>query len=336
MPDKDGWLTEEELLAKAEVGRFSLERLRAMGLVPKGNRQSLGRGIGTTRFLYPPIAVPMIRRAVEVRKSRPGKDGAFWGLWLDGYPIDIVRWIDGHLKPLQRKTANATRADVDTVSRGTAREPAKRTSLHRAIFRRLQEQKGRRHFLSWASAIGVGIEPALSLYAADSELLPAFNKATGASGPPDVDLEIEKMSVPRLRDIVAKANPDDLEQARRDCKTISDLVGLAEAVDWRRVRSRLDVPRQGVNDGRSGPIEPFERLVSMWRSFDARAAVIPYLIFVRGVPGYRFELDETFASKAVELRALADMGRNDRPMPSERRSHDDQSRPQLFDLQAGA
>ena len=42
-------------------------------------------------------------------------------------------------------------------------------------------------------------------------------------------------------------------------------------------------------------------------AFDARAMVIPYLIFVRGLPGYRYELDETFASKAVELRALADI-----------------------------
>lgn len=307
MPDNDGWLTEEELLAAAGIGHFSFVRLRALGFVPRGNRQSLGRGVGTTPFLYPPIAVPMIKRAGELRKNRPGNDGVFWGLWLDGYPVDVASWIDGRLKPLQETTKNATRNDINAVSRATAREPAKRASPHRTIFRHLQEQKGRRNFLSWAGAVGVGIEPALSLYTADPELLPAFNKALGSAAPPDQDLELENMSVSRLRDVITKASAEELEQARRDCKTIGDLVALAETVDWRKVRARLDVPRQGVNEGRGGPIEPFERLISLWRSFDARAVVIPYLIFVRGLPGYRYELDETFASKAVELRALAEI-----------------------------
>ena len=53
-------------------------------------------------------------------------------------------------------------------------------------------------------------------------------------------------------------------------------------------------------------MNPSRVLVSLWRSFDTRAFVIPYLIFVRSLPGYRYELDETFASKAIELRALAD------------------------------
>jgi hypothetical protein len=188
-----------------------------------------------------------------------------------------------------------------------ARKPAKRTSPHRTVFGHLQEQEGRRNLLSWAGAIGVGIEPAFSLYAAGSVLTKAFEKAAGAASAPDLELELEKMSVPRLRDILAKAAADQLEQVRRDCKTICDLVALAETVDWRRVRACLEVPRQGVSEGRGGPIEPFERLVSLWRSYDARAMAIPYLIFVRGLPGYRYSLDETFASKAVELRALAEM-----------------------------
>jgi hypothetical protein len=53
MPDEDGWLTEEELLAAAGIGHFSFVRLRALGFVPKGNRQFPGGVAGTTRFLYP-------------------------------------------------------------------------------------------------------------------------------------------------------------------------------------------------------------------------------------------------------------------------------------------
>jgi hypothetical protein len=249
----------------------------------------------------------MIRRAVELRKNRVGDDGVFWGLWLDGYPVDVALWIDERLKLLQKKAAGATQADIAAAARQAARKPAKRTSPLRAVFRRLQEQEGRRNFLSWAGAIGIGIEPAFSLYAAGSVLTKAFEKAVGTDRLPDLELELEKMSVPRLRDILAKATADELEQARRDCKTIGDLVALAERVDWGRVRARLDVPRQGVSEGRGGPIEPFESLVSLWRSYDNRAGVICYLIFVRSLPGYRYSVDETFASKAVELRALADM-----------------------------
>jgi hypothetical protein len=307
MPDTDGWLTEDEVLAKTGVGHFSFVRFRALGFVPKGNRRFLGRGVGSTVFVYPPIAVPMIQRVVELRKAHAGYDGVFWGLWLDGYPVEVTRWPDARLKRLQAKTTGVTDAAIKAVARQLARQPAKRTSPHRAIFRHLQEQEGRRSLLSWAGAIGVGIEPALGLYTTGSVLTTAFEKGIGAAGVPDPALEVEEMSVPRLREILAKAGLDELEQARRDCKTISDLVALAETIDWRRVRAPLDVPRQGVSEGRGGPIEPFEGLISLWRSFDTRAFLIPYLVFVRSLPGYRYELDETLASKAIELRALADV-----------------------------
>ncbi len=307
MPDPDGWLTDEEVLAKSGIGHSSFVRYRALGFVPKGNRRSLGRGAGTTAFLYPPIAGPMVRRIAELRKGHTGVQGVFWGLWLDGYPVDAVRWTDERLKLLQKRTAGVTQAGINAATRQMARQPAKRTSSHRVLFRHLQEQEGRRNLLSWAGAIGVGFEPALSLYtAADPALTVAFRKVVGTAGAPDPALEVEKMSVAGLRDILARASAEELEQARRDCKTISDLIALAEAIDWRRVRAGLDVPRQGVSGGRGGPIGPFEGLVSLWRSFDTRAFVIPYLIFVRSLPGYRYELDETFASKAIELRALAD------------------------------
>ena len=144
MPDRDGWLTEEELLAAAGIGHFTFVRLRALGLVPKSSRQSLGRGVGSTRYLYPPIAIPMIRQAVELRKARMGDDSLFWGLWLDGLPVDIVRWIDQRLKLLLKKVAGRTTpANVNEAARLIARQPAKRTSPHRALFRHLQEQEGR-------------------------------------------------------------------------------------------------------------------------------------------------------------------------------------------------
>jgi hypothetical protein len=218
-----------------------------------------------------------------------------------------VRWIDNYLNLLQKKTAAATLADINAAARQIARQAARRSSAHRAVFRHLQEQQGRRNLISWAGAIGLGIEPQFSLYATDSVLTKAFEKGTGAASTPDPELELERMSVPRLRDILANATADQREQVRHDCRTISNLVALAETVDWRRVRTRLDVPRQSVSEGQGGPVVAFERLVSLWRSFSVRAMAIPYLIFVRGLPGYRYTLDDTFASKEVELRVLADI-----------------------------
>jgi len=41
-------------------------------------------------------------------------------------------------------------------------------------------------------------------------------------------------------------------------------------------------------------------------NLDLRACIIPFLIFVRSRPGYRYELDERFAGLEIELRALAE------------------------------
>ena len=51
-----------------------------------------------------------------------------------------------------------------------------------------------------------------------------------------------------------------------DCKTFADLIRMAEAIDWQKARAALDLPRQGMSEGRRGPIAPFERLVALWRT----------------------------------------------------------------------
>ena len=95
----------------------------------------------------------------------------------------------------------------------------------------------------------------------------------------------------------------DIELARLDCKRLAGLVALAASLDWRRVRDVLGVTRQG---GPATPIAPFERLIGLWDNLDFRACLIPFLMFVRGQPGYHYELDERFASLEIELQALAE------------------------------
>jgi hypothetical protein len=311
-PNFDEWLTEEELFEKTGVGVFNFRRWRSWGLVPKGARSFYGRHKGTGAFPYPPIAVEVIKRLMQLPpRGRSNFDACFWALWLSGYPVDIARWTDKRLAASEKAAdiAGIDKTTRDAVTAKIARMPAAEASGFRPVWRHLQEQKGRRHLLSWAIAIGVGIEPAISLYAPKSSAAKALAKAVGAGNdvvPPEPALDLERMSLARLRDILDKATASELQQARSDCKTFDDLVRMAEAVDWQKARSALVLPRQGTNEGRRGPIAPFERLIGLWRNFDVRAFVLPYLIFVRRAPGYRHELDERLASYAVELQCHAE------------------------------
>jgi hypothetical protein len=95
MEDTAGWLTEEQLIAETGIGRFTLDRRRRQGLVPWA-RRFLGIGVGT-RTVYPPIAVPMLRRLQELQQAFKGVDRWRWALWLEGHPVDIIKWHDRDL-----------------------------------------------------------------------------------------------------------------------------------------------------------------------------------------------------------------------------------------------
>jgi len=111
------------------------------------------------------------------------------------------------------------------------------------------------------------------------------------------------MSFARLHKIITSASVSDIELARRDCNRLANLVRLAACLDWRRVRDALDVTHQG---GPATPISPFERLIGLWDNLDFRACLIPFLMFVRSRPDYRYKLDERFASLEIELHALSE------------------------------
>jgi hypothetical protein len=213
---------------------------------------------------------------------------------------------------LQKQTGTA-----NNVASGFERATGKgrlRGKPLQPIFGPLRQQQERRILLEWGVAIGVGVVPPASIYNPGSPAAKAFKKGTDAAEAPDPSLEIERMSIPRLYEIVRKASPGDFEQARLDCGRLAGLVKLAASLDWSRIRNTISVTHQG---GPATPIAPFERLIGLWENLDFRAGIIPFLIFVRSRPSYRYELDKRFASLEIELRALAEKAGSSGAKPRE-------------------
>jgi hypothetical protein len=297
MEETNGWLTEERLIAETGIGRFTLDRWRRQRLVP-WERRFLDFGVGT-RTVYPPIAVPMIRRLQELGQAFKGVDRWRWALWLEGYPVDIIEWHDRLLR-LKNKAEALAKGNIKTIVVDAAGKGRPRGKPHQPIFDRVRQWQARQAVLQWSVAVGVGAVAPASVYTPGSPAAKAFLKATSAAQPPDPSLEIEKMSFARLHKIITSASLSDIELARLDCNRLAGLVRLAESLDWRRVRDALRVTHQG---GPATPIAPFERLIGLWDNLDFCACLIPFLMFVRSRPGYRYELDERFASLEIELRA---------------------------------
>ena len=300
MEDTAGWLTEEQLIAETGVRPFTLDRRRREGLVP-WNRRFLGFEVGS-RTVYPPIAVAMVRRVQELQREFKGVDRWRWKLWLEGYPVDIVKWHSDRLIRLKERADAFAKGNIKTVVVEATGKGRLRGEPHQPIFSRVRQWQARQAVLEWSVTIGVGAVPPASVHTPGSPTAKAIGKATGAAQPPDPSLEIEKMSFSRLHKIITSASASDIELARLDCNRLASLVTLAASLDWHRVRDALGVTHQG---GPASPIAPFERLIGLWGNLDFRACLIPFLMVVRSRPGYRYELDERFASLEIELRAVA-------------------------------
>ena len=244
----------------------------------------------------------MIRRVQELQREFKGVDRWRWALWLEGYPVDIVKWHNGRLIRLKEHAEAFTKGNIRAVVVEATGKGRLRGEPHQPIFSRVRQWQARRAILEWSVTIGVGALPPASVYTPGSPATKAIGKATSAAQPPDPSLEIEKMSFSRLHKIMTSASASDIELARPDCNRLASLVTLAASLDWHRVRDALGVTHQG---GPASPIAPFERLIGLWENLDFRGCLIPFLMFVRSRPGYRYELDERFASLEIELRALA-------------------------------
>ena len=90
----DDWLTEQELCAAIGINRYFLRRVRRW-LFLEPTRTFPGRG---SESRYPSIAVPMIQRFRELQRETRKIDECIWGVWLDGFPLDIGKWADARTR----------------------------------------------------------------------------------------------------------------------------------------------------------------------------------------------------------------------------------------------
>lgn len=299
----DEWLTEAEILAKTGIGPSMFVRYRKF--FKTADRSFHGRGGGSDPYDYAHDTIDVIDWLRAHKNETRGDNDRAWGLWFaDRY--EIVNWIDDRLARLQKRVAGHGAEDIKKPIAHFVRTPAKRTDPHRTIFRHLQEQSGRKSLFEWAAATGMNVTPAIGLYEPSSPVEPAFKKGVGANCPPDPELDIENMSIERLRKILGDATPAQLAQVRLDCMTLANMVQIARSIDWRSAGMYLSLTPRAAEGARVSPLAPFERLSTLWHKFDFRAAVIPFLIHVRGLPDYSGDyIENRFAERSEELEALA-------------------------------
>jgi hypothetical protein len=267
------------------------------------------RGVGFWRA----ESVPMIHRLNELRQPSGKKDTWLWELWLD--PADysvpgIQPWI------LQRldhalKAIKAIGDDPDEIERyvdSTLRHPRLISKLRRRGISSSQL----RDLLLWAYRVAADTQQQERLDNPDSHIFPTLRQVGGIPErgfpAPDRELGVELMSVQWFREVTEQANPDALEQVRRDCRAIDRLATLAANVNWRAAEPIIQSAVQSVIGNRPRdppsvrarkemrkrpPIPVIVRsLLDTWDDFDFRASVIPVLISIRQLPEHSKRLTE--------------------------------------------
>lgn len=86
----DGWIDSERLIAIAAEGghrvtRRSLELWRYRGLLPRPQRQPIGRAV----WLYPPGSARQLLRLLHWRERASRLDEIRVALWVEGFPVDL-------------------------------------------------------------------------------------------------------------------------------------------------------------------------------------------------------------------------------------------------------
>jgi hypothetical protein len=250
----------DQLRAATGIGQFTLDRLRRDKLVP-WERQNCPSALFT---IYPEIAIEIVR-CIQALPYK-GFDNRYFALCLKGYNhVNMVSWIDRRLLIASKKLAKATAAKTSKVIAEAIGKGRLRGKPQQSIFARTRDQAVRRVLLKWANAIAVGARPEGSLYDRSTETSAALAKAIG--GLPDPQLDIENMSLDRLRVLNKDASAAEREQVRQDC-------------------ARLDASLTG--SVRTN--EAYTSLIGFWGKLDFRALVVPFLIHVRR-QGYDYALE---------------------------------------------
>jgi hypothetical protein len=274
------WISEAELatavgVSDGDQSKFhrNLLNWRHHGLLPEcydGQPVPMVRPLGVgpgNEAVYPSVTIAMVRRIDELRRQWPrDMDEWLWQLWLDAYPIDIIKWcrkrLLGHAEVI---------SDIDQkrLVEAATRKPAKRSDARRTFYRRLKAQ-GWFALMTWAVNVAIGARGVQSLFDPTSPPLTALAKLVepiaNNSSVRDklVGSGIEDIAVGQLLSILDEADATELERARIDCRA------------WSQAGERRDL---------IGFI-----LSRMWRKPDVRAVILPGLIALRRSPDHQGSL----------------------------------------------
>jgi hypothetical protein len=286
-------ITERELREATGIDHHTLRRVRGW-LFLDPVRKFPGRGTGSVTY-YPATAVALIKRYLEMRKNTRNIDECIWRLWIEEFPIDIRQWAIPRLAAFETVIATAE-SDINTTHKDMQKFLASaptRTEARRPIQSRIGPNAVNSLFL-WATYVARGFAPPKSLYDPASPAFDALKRAAGLIGnwePPDAELLVESLSVGHLSEIVNDASQEELDQARRDWRLITELADEAEAIDWLAIRRSLNVLRTSS----AQPIAPIDLFVSFLRDFSARAVPFAGLIHIRRSPDHSHRLSEILA-----------------------------------------
>jgi hypothetical protein len=235
------WISEAELAAAVDVSHRNLLNWRHHGLLPTPMIRHLGVGVGNQAF-YPPITIAMIRRINALRRQTRDMGEWRWQLWLEAYPIDIIKWCR---QCLLTYVEVISEIDEKRFVEAATRKPAKRSDPRRTFYRRLKAQ-GWFALMTWAINVAIGARPPQSLFDPVSSPLASLARLLGpfASGlsPRDrlVGSPIEGAGVRQLLAVLDEAEATELEKVREDCRALSraaerrDLLGFILSQMWRR------------------------------------------------------------------------------------------------------
>lgn len=231
--------------AGATITRYQLERWLKAGLLPAPHRRGLGRGKGTVSE-YPAIAVPMVKRLVELSKQTRDIHAWRWQLWLDGYPIDQERLqldLVRHLEAMQAeidKRAPQPNSDELTVIETLFDEMmrSRPNPMLRHVRSRVESADYLQSLFVWAMSLAFGFKtpvgwseplddngPTIEELVSQIVGLPVQDDAT-----PSVD-PTKWLSLPVMRDALSTASEREWRTVRRDWQAISGAIETLRAVD---------------------------------------------------------------------------------------------------------
>ncbi len=242
------WLATEELIARAGGGvtRSQVERWLKAGLLPRPRRRGLGRGQGTVS-LYPPGAVPLLRRLLALQEETRDIGEWRWQLWLDGYPIDAERLRRQLLVALDRVGAEAQTvlADVQPDEADplglveavlSKMELTRNDRLLRLIRRKLRNPSDWHSLMVFVLSRALGFEPPVAWDDPVNEQTgERIGQLTvrGLGMPQEWQIPDELpgwLSPERIREAIADGTPEEWAAIRRDWEVIAGAVAVLEVV----------------------------------------------------------------------------------------------------------